>query len=377
MAVSHFQHQLPPLPQDEILDIRSSNVSLLHNLDSKVLEGLTQPHGDKILPTLLLWDEKGQLMYGDILATQHYYPYQAEEELFQQQVDDIAHTVASSGPDMVIELGAGDMTKTARLLSALDNALTYPLVYYALDVDQALLERSFAMLKKRITLRHITLRGLLGTYEDSARWLSSPDVAAYRKTMVFLGSSICNDDQDEAIKFLSSYTRSPETGVAQNVAGFLLAVDGCQDAAQIEAAYDVPGGASRRWVKHALEAARDLLGGGADDAADVNHIFDDDNWRFEGGWQPERQRYQNYLVPVRSLTGTIRGQRVSLAEGERVASISSGKWAQETVNKICSKSGLKIQTSWKNSDVDYRIYWLQPALRRHDSGIDIPEFDDE
>ncbi|KAK4175403.1 histidine-specific methyltransferase [Triangularia setosa] len=352
----------------DILDIRSSQESLLHNLDAKVLEGLCQPHGSKFLPSLLLWGERGQVLYDDVLASPEYYPYRVEDELLQQRVDDIARTVASTRTDMLIELGAGNMTKTAQFLSSLDRHLSSPLIYYALDVDQALLERSIVSLRQRVTFRHIQVRALLGTYDDGASWLASSAVAAYRRTLLFLGSSIGNDEQDSAVKFLSSFTRAPETGVPQNVAGFLLAVDGCQDAAKIEAAYDVPGGYSRRWVKQALDYARELLGGDVD-KAEVDRFFDDTNWRFEGRWLPERQRYQTYLATTCFLAAKIRGKAIELEEGERLPIISSGKWTRDTADSVCLQAGLNIETSWKNPEFDYNIYWLQPSLKRVDSGI--------
>lgn len=353
--ILRHSHDLPLPKGPDVLDIRSSQESLLHNLDSKILEGLSQPQGSKSFPSLLLWGEKGQVLYDDVLEAPEYYPYRVEDELLQQRVDDIARTVASTGTDMLIELGAGNMTKTAQFLSAIDNYISYPLVYYALDVDQALLERSIVALKRRVTFRHIEVRALFGTYDDGANWLASPEIAAYRRTLMFLGSSIGNDEQDAAVKFLSSFTQAPETGVPQNVAGFLLAVDGCQDAAKIEAAYDVPGGYSRRWVKQALEYARELLGEGID-RAEVDRIFDDNNWKFEGRWLPERQRYQTYLTTTCSLTATIRGQTITLEEGERVPIISSGKWTRETVDGVSLKAGLSIEKSWKNPEFDYREY---------------------
>ncbi|KAK0726523.1 histidine-specific methyltransferase [Apiosordaria backusii] len=352
-----LKHDLPLPTGPDILDIRSSHQSLLHNLDSKVLEGLCQPQGSKFLPSLLLWGEKGQVLYDDVLAVPEYYPYRAEDDLLQQCVDGIAQTVASTRTDMLIELGAGNMTKTVRFLSSLDRYLSSPLVYYALDVDQAMLERSIVALKQRVTFRHIQVRALLGTYDDGANWLASPEVAAYRRTLIFLGSSICNDEQDAAVKFLSSFARAPETGVPQNVAGFVLAVDGCQDAAKVEAAYDVPGGYSRRWVKQALDYARELLGGD-DDKAEVDRFFDDSNWRFEGRWLPERQRYQTYLATTRSLTATIRGQTIELEEGERLPIISSGKWTRDTIDNVGLQAGLNIETSWQNPEFDYSTFFL-------------------
>ncbi|KAK3937424.1 histidine-specific methyltransferase [Diplogelasinospora grovesii] len=349
-----------------IIDIRSSTASLLDSLDTMTLEGLRQPYGAKTMPSLLLWDEKGQDLYNEILASNQYYPYRVENELLKQRIDEIASTVASSSTDMVVELGAGNMTKTSLFLAALDKQLDTPLVYYALDVDQAQLESSIKTLKERTSLTFIEVRGLLGTYADGARWLSRPEsgMRHLRKTMVWLGNSIANYLQHEAGEVLGSFAHDPEDGSPQNLAGFLLAVDGCQDAQLISHAYDVPTGQTRRWVRYGLEAAKRHL-----NDPEAERLLRDDNWRFMGRWEPERQRYENYFVATKDLNATIRGEEIHLKEGERVQILGSGKWTKSEVSRICSRQGLVVNEWWNSVELDYGVYWLQSSLRRKESGI--------
>ena len=151
---------------------------------------------------------------------------------------------------------------------------------------------------------------------------------------------------------LTSFSGNPETGTPQNLAGFLLLIDGCQDAARIKLAYDVPGGASRRWMMQAIEAARDCLRGG-DDEDEVNRLLADENWRFEGEWYAALQRYETYLVPTRPLVGTIRGRPIHLREGERVRLVGSGKWARDTVSSVALKPGLEVRKAWYNVEFNY------------------------
>ena len=324
----------------------------MDNLDSSTLEGLSQPPGCKFLPSLLVWDEKGQTLYDDILDTEDYYPFRVEHELLERRLDEIASTIAASGSDLLVELGAGNMSKTSQFLSSLDNYLNSPLIYYALDVDRAQLERSLLQVKQRTDFRWIKVCGLLGTYEDGAKWLARPEFAAYRRTLIWLGSSIANFEQHEASELLDSFAKDPETGTPQNLAGCLLFVDGCQDATRIERAYDLSGGQSRRWMVYGIEAARRHLHGCGEDA-EVDRLLADDNWRFEGQWHPDRQRYENYLVPTRELVGTIRGQPIHVAEGERVAFFGSGKWTENTMSSVGAKSGLKVQKSWHDAEFNY------------------------
>jgi EasF-like predicted methyltransferase len=345
-------HHLPSCSETGIIDIRSSDACLLDNLDSSILDGLSQPHGQKSLPALLLWDEKGQTLYDKLLASEEYYPYRVENELIQERVDEMATTIAASRPDLLVELGAGNMTKTGQLLSSLDKRLNSPMLYCALDVDRAQLERSLVQLNGEATFRWIKLCGLLGTYDDGARWLAQPNIAGFRRTLAWLGSSIANCNQDEAVELLSSFTKDPENGTPQNLAGFMLMVDGCQDATKIGLAYDVPSGDTRRWMLYALEAARRQLYGNNDDHQ-VDQLLADENWRFEGQWHPARQRYENYLVPTRKLAVTIRGRLIQLGQGERVSLLGSGKWNEETTTKVALKSGLDVRQTWRNGEFNY------------------------
>ena len=366
----HYKHQLstpsPNISKDpsDMIDIRSSETSLLDTLDTQTLSSLTQPTGEKSFPSLLLWDEKGQSLYDSILATPYYYPYRVENALLQKQISHIATPIASSTTDILVELGAGNLSKTALLLTALDRCLdscsqrpgTGKIVYYALDVDRSLLESSLKQLRKRTALKNIELRSLLGTYEDGARWLSQPDLAPYRKTMVWLGNSIANFEKEEASALLTKFTS--QNGM-QNLAGFLLGVDGCLDEEKVEKAYNAPGGENRRWVLHALEAAGEQLELGPD-SIEGGDMFDEKNWRFEGRWDSERQRYENYLIPVKKLEAVVNSKeegekkKVVLEEGEKVFVLGSGKWTARDVQTICEKGpGLGLRRSWHSEGDDY------------------------
>ncbi|KAK4099252.1 hypothetical protein N658DRAFT_430345 [Parathielavia hyrcaniae] len=361
--------------EPQIIDIRSSDVCPLDKLDVSIIDGLTRPHGQKTLPSLLLWDEKGQELYSDILTTHEYYPYRVEHELIQERVGEMAGAIALCGTDLLVELGAGNMTKTAQLLSHLDGHLSAPITYYALDVDRAQMESSLAQLAAGTQLRWIRLCGLLGTYDDGAKFFAQPAMAAFRRSLVWMGSSITNCGQPGASRLLESFAQDPDNGTPQNLAGFLLLVDGCQDAGRIETAYDVPNGSTRRWMLHAIDAARHHLGGsgGDGDHSDVDRLLAAENWRFEGQWYPEQQRYVTSLVPTRDMVGVIQGRHICLEQGERVELLETGKWTEKTIASVASAPGLEVRKAWHHDEVKYGAYWLQPMIRRHDSGIDMME----
>jgi len=341
------------LNEKKIMDIRSNSTPF--DLNAMSMEGLRQSYGSKFLPSLLLWDNKGQTLYHDILATKHYYPYHVEIELLQESAKQVAKKIVAAGSEAVIELGAGNMQKTGLLLSALDDLET-PLTYYALDVDPIELKSSFdALAGARAKLRNIRFRGLVGTYDDGASWLhSAPEARNTRVALIWLGTTIANYTQREASNILGSFINHQ---TRQNISGIFFTADGCRDESLIVCAYDTPGGQSRRWIKHALEAARQYLG------PEATELLDDDNWRVEGRWDPGTHRYENMLCAAKPLACTIGDTSISLQRGERVRVLVSGKWSKDDVADFGGQLGLEISGWWKYPEIEYSSYWLEPQFK--------------
>lgn len=79
------------------------------------LSGLAQPTRHKTLPTLLLYNERGLLIYDEITTdATEYYLFPAEEEILKNKVDEIVRVMMHRGPtdsglidEVAVELGAG------------------------------------------------------------------------------------------------------------------------------------------------------------------------------------------------------------------------------------------------------------------------------
>jgi EasF-like predicted methyltransferase len=336
----------------DILDIRGPSVTPSLSLRAKTLESLSLSFGSKCFPSLLLWNENGQRLFNEILTTSDYYPLRTEMDLVQQNAHDIAQKIVSSGSTLLVELGAGNMQKTALLLSALD-ALATPLIYYALDVDPVELAQSLTILRSRVPLRSITVRGLLGTYEDGARWLADAEEArSGRPSLLWLGTSIANFMADEATKMLALFSQA---GGTKGLAGLYIAVDGCRDDETVRHAYDTTGGESRRFIIQVLESARQCLG------CERTEFFKASNWWFEGRWDSGKRRYESHLIARKDMEANVDGKLLSVTKRESVLVIGSGKWSRRDVEGICRRPGLVVAESWDSQgDVDYGKVGLPP-----------------
>jgi len=115
----------------EILDLHSLSNEGIPNFDmsKEILDGLSRPEGQKTLPTMLLYDERGLRLYDDITtAAPEYYLFGAEEEILKNHADEIVSTMHpqasqggsdATGQEVVLELGAGYVVCLVLLLRSL------------------------------------------------------------------------------------------------------------------------------------------------------------------------------------------------------------------------------------------------------------------
>lgn len=101
------------MPAD-ILQLRSS-VAVSPSPDTAQIidDGLSRPLGEKELPTILLYDERGLRLYDDITTgAPEYYLFGAEEQILKDSANDIVKIMHGStnevvSDEVVLELGAG------------------------------------------------------------------------------------------------------------------------------------------------------------------------------------------------------------------------------------------------------------------------------
>jgi len=109
--------------------------SLLAETAKMVDDGLSRPSGEKTIPTILLYDERGLRLY-DIITTDtpDYYLFRAEEQILKDHADEIIKIMRGTAVagERVLELGAGyanfgyDNTRADLRRQSLEKDFTYP-----------------------------------------------------------------------------------------------------------------------------------------------------------------------------------------------------------------------------------------------------------
>lgn len=183
----------------------------------------------KFLHSKYFYDAAGDQLFQEIMDSPEYYLTKCEMEIFTNQTRALAQALFNRLKEFdVIELGAGDATKSTHLLRFLmkaDRAFTY----YPVDTS----ENVIALLEKEMPQRipHIRLKGLHGEYLQMVRKANS--ISEKRKLILFLGSNIDNFTPPAAKEFLMQLHEQMLEGDL-----LLIGIDLKKNPKQILAAYN-------------------------------------------------------------------------------------------------------------------------------------------
>ncbi|MDB5263789.1 MAG: methyltransferase [Adhaeribacter sp.] len=148
----------------------------------------------KRLQSKYFYDKEGDRLFQQIMACPQYYLTNCEREIFQSKFAHLAQIITSANkPFDLIELGAGDATKSQYLLKYLTDQKG-AFTYMPIDISGNILSELETRLKAEITTLEITC--LEGEYFDMLS--KAAELSARRKVVMFLGANIGNMEPQEA-----------------------------------------------------------------------------------------------------------------------------------------------------------------------------------
>ncbi|PWY91603.1 hypothetical protein BO94DRAFT_397650 [Aspergillus sclerotioniger CBS 115572] len=325
-----------PLVATNIIDIRTdkSENQLRQSLEDCIHDAC---HGEAAMPELLLWDEKGLRYFEDVTYAPSYYLTSEEIGLLEKYKYQIAKNIPSGS--MLVELGSGNLRKVKILLNALDE-LGREVDYFALDVSFQELERTLGVVPPG-TFSHVRCFGLLGTYDDGREWMQLPEIRSRSKTIISLGSTLGSFQRPDAADFLASFVGKAS---GRNTS-LLLGLDGCKDPERVLAAYNDPEGVNRRFIKHGLERANDILG---------YEAFDLEKWSVTGRWDAEHGSHNQYYLP----SGEVALGGAIVPAGRSILAVQSHKYDADDRDALCQRAGLDAVDAWA-SEENYNLLFLR------------------
>ncbi|GLB38624.1 putative histidine-specific methyltransferase, SAM-dependent [Lyophyllum shimeji] len=381
------------------------------DIAGQIRGGLMRPAGQKELPTMLLYDERGLRLYDDITTkAPEYYLFGAEEEILKNKADEIVramHQGEKQVPtdEVVLELGAGALRKTSHILAGLSRlvpeaGVRAPITYYALDLEEREIERTLGEISASdigaALHGRVETKGICGTYDDGLKLVQEGGLNTHRSPMpslafangaglgdlspissdssspvtssggseasppstpgdprlplhiLFLGSSLGNFPRDEQATFLRSLPL--RAGVGDTL---LLGMDHDNDKAVIEEAYNDPKGYTRNFIMNGLRAAGRALGN--------EQLFDESKWEYINHYNVELRQHEAFFKSkcAQTVHDALYAKDISFLEGEVLKIEQSYKFSENDAFSLLMESNLRPIQRWTDSSQKYSLWLLE------------------
>ncbi len=293
----------------------------------------------KSLPSKYFYDKVGDELFVKIMHSPEYYLTRSEFEIFEKQTKKIIEFLELK-PDKyfeLIELGAGDGTKTKELIKVLDEK-NYQFGYFPIDISKDALKNLEQDLSE--TFPEVTVEKQQGDYFQVLESLKDSN---HTKAVLFLGSNIGNLSDTMATKFIYKLGENLNAGDK-----LLLGVDLIKSAEIVLPAYNDKEGLTREFNLNLLRRINRELDGNFD----VNYFIHLPEYIEEGGVA------KSYIQSVIDQDVTISeiGKTYHFKKGEKIHTEISRKYNDKIIKEIFSATDFEVihkLTDSKNYFADY------------------------
>jgi len=320
--------------------MNSKPATELSQFAADVLAGLSST--PKQLSSKYFYDDEGTRLFQEIMKLPEYYLTGCELEIFEKQSDEIFKAFANgSNAFDLIELGAGDGTKTAVLVSHFLKRYA-DISYMPIDISEEALDALTAKFSAEFpALRMEAKRGdyfnILGSLKNGG---------GRRKVLLFLGSNIGNFTRDQSVKFFRDLRE------VMNPKDLLfIGFDLQKDPHVIAAAYDDARGVTAEFNLNLLKRINRELGGN----------FDIDNWTHYANYRPNEGSARSFLISREKQEVSIAAvnRTFEFDQWEAVFMEISQKYNLTMIEGLAASSGFDI----KQNFFDGRNYYCDSLWR--------------
>lgn len=287
----------------------------------EVIAGLSKP--TKTLPSKYFYDAKGDELFIKIMAMPEYYLTRAEMDIFDNKTEQLAQLLCidSNRPLEIIELGAGDGTKTAKLLAYLQQT-DCPIHYYPVDISSNALEILTAHYEEILPDLKVTC--MCGDYIAQVHELSQSNNP---KVILFLGSNIGNLTDEQAHDFMAELSKQLNKGDK-----IILGADLIKDKNIVLPAYDDAQGITSAFNINLLCRINKELGAN----------FDCESFEHCPEYDEKEGIARSFVRALQEQEVHIDGETFHIAAGEKIQTECSRKYNDTILNQIIAGTGLSI-----------------------------------
>lgn len=304
-----------------------------------VKKGLSK--SPKQLSSRYFYDAKGDALFQSIMQLEEYYLPRCEMQIIESKGGQMAQDIATVHPSLqIVELGAGDGTKTKHLLKQFEPYVD-ALEYLALDISVNVLATNKAEIRNEV--EQIQHKSLAGNYFDTYQDLPT---TPYGRLVLFLGANIGNYPTPDAIdffKFIRSNLKADDY--------FLVAFDLVKHPRKILAAYDDSQGVTKRFNLNLLERMNRELGADFD-------VEQFDHFPF---YDPLTGIASSQIVSLKEQTVEfVDGFSARFDAFEAIHTEISKKFFWGDIEEIAHRSRMKIAHSYLDDHNGYTLVLFQP-----------------
>ena len=320
--------------------MQTSQTPELTQFAEDVLVGLSAT--PKQLSSKYFYDDEGSRLFREIMKLPEYYLTGCELEIFETQTADIYAAFANGEKAFdLIELGAGDGTKTAVLIDHFlkQNA---DISYLPIDISQEALDALTNKFNAEFPTLKMNARN--GDYFKTLESLRNGN--GRRKVLLFLGSNIGNFSREQSVSFFRSLR-----SVMNNNDLLFVGFDLQKDPHVIANAYEDAAGVTAKFNLNLLTRINRELGGN----------FDLNNFIHYANYRPIEGSARSFLISRETHTVRISAldRDFEFDQWEAVFMEISQKYNPSMIEALAAESGFEI----KQSFCDSRNYYCDSLWR--------------
>lgn len=287
---------------------------------SDVIRGLSA--SPKLLHSKYFYDAAGDKLFQQIMQSPEYYLTRCEQEIFVNQTKALAAPLLQRFEEFdILELGAGDATKSTHLLRYLAGC-GKEFTYYPVDISENVIQLLEKEMPQRIP--GMEVQGLNGDYFDMLA--KSYDLSRRNKMVLFLGSNIGNFNREDAAFFLQTLNDHLHPGDL-----VLIGIDLKKNPKDILAAYNDRLGVTKAFNLNLLRRMNNEL--------DAN--FDLSLFDHYPTYNPVTGACKSYLISLENQQVKIGERSFNFQRHEPIWTELSQKYAECEIEELARSSGFE------------------------------------
>ncbi|NJB81914.1 L-histidine N(alpha)-methyltransferase [Wenyingzhuangia aestuarii] len=298
----------------------------------------------KTLPSKYFYNKKGDALFVEIMKLPEYYLTRCELDIFENKTQELIDGLDIQPETYfeLIELGAGDGTKTKKLLASLANQ-NYAFDYLPIDISANALD----LLEKDLCkeLPKVSVQTQQGDYFEV---LASLKKSKKPKVVLFLGSNIGNMTDDLAAEFIYNLGANLQAGDK-----LLLGVDLIKANDIVLPAYNDSKEITAKFNLNLLDRINHELGGN----------FNQEQFKHQPEYDESEGIAKSFIVSTTHQTVEIKalGKSYHFTEGEKIHTEISRKYNDDLLQKIIQNTDFTLETKI----LDSKGYFADYILKRN------------